>query len=63
MLGLCPDGQIMGLYRAGLEPKVLTGDALGGRVAGDVVRIAGRVVRRHRPLARRCSSLWRMSSG
>ena len=51
MLGMCPDGQIMELYRAGLGPEVLTSDALGGCADGDVVRVAGRVVRRQRPLA------------
>ena len=52
MLGLCPDGQIMELYRAGLGPPVLTSDALGGCADSDMVRVAGRVVRRQRPLAK-----------
>ena len=44
MLGLCPDGHVMELLRPQLGPEVLTSD-------GDVVRVAGRVVRRQRPLA------------
>ena len=52
MLGLCPDGQVMELYRAGLGSEVLTSDMLGGCADGEVVRVAGRVVRRQRPLAK-----------
>ena len=52
MLRLCPDGQVMELYRAGLGPDVLTSDTLGGCADGEVVRVAGRVVRRQRPLAK-----------
>ena len=52
MLGLCPDGQVMELYRAGLGPDVLPSDTLGGCADGEVVRVAGRVVRRQRPLAK-----------
>ena len=50
LLGLCPEGHIMELYRAGLGPDVLTSDGLRGCRDGDVVRVAGRVVRRQRPL-------------
>ena len=51
MLGLCPDGHVMELLRPQLGPDVLTSDGLLGRRDGDVVRVAGRVVRRQRPLA------------
>ena len=52
MLGLCPDGQVMELYRAGLGPDVLPSDTLDGCADGEVVRVAGRVVRRRRPLSK-----------
>ena len=45
MLGLCPDGHVMELLRPELGPELL------GSRGGDVVRAAGRVVRRQRPLA------------
>ncbi|MXZ90539.1 MAG: DNA polymerase III subunit alpha [Chloroflexi bacterium] len=51
MLGLCPDGHVMELLRPQLGADVLTSDSLLGRRDGDVVRVAGRVVRRQRPLA------------
>ena len=51
MLGLCPDGHVMELLRHQLGPEVLTSEALLGCRDGDVVRVAGRVVRRQRPLA------------
>lgn len=51
MLGLCPDGHVMELLRPQLGPEVLTSDGLLGCRDGDVVRVAGRVVRRQRPLA------------
>ena len=51
MLGLCPDGHVMELVRPQLGPEVLTSDRLFGCRDGDVVRVAGRVVRRQRPLA------------
>ena len=51
MLGLCPDGHVMELLRHQLGPEVLTSDGLLGCRDGDVVRVAGRVVRRQRPLA------------
>ena len=41
MPGLCPDGQVMELYRAGLGPEVLTSDTLGRCADGEVVRVAG----------------------
>ena len=50
MLGLCPDGHVMELLRPQLGPDVLTSDGLLGCCDGDVVRVAGRVVRRQRPL-------------
>lgn len=52
MPGLRPDGQVMELYRSGLGPDVLTSDTLGGCADGEVVRVAGRLVRRQRPLAK-----------
>ncbi len=51
MLGLCPDGHVMELLRPQLGPEVLTSDTAQGCRDGDVVRVAGRVVRRQRPLA------------
>ena len=51
MLGLCPNGHVMELVRPQLGPEVLTSDGLLGCADGDVVRVAGRVVRRQRPLA------------
>ena len=51
MLGLCPDGHVMELVRPQLGLEVLTSDGLLGCRDGDVVRVAGRVVRRQRPLA------------
>ena len=52
MLGLCPDGHVMELLRPQLGPEVLTSDGSAGYASdGDVVRVAGRVVRRQRPLA------------
>ena len=51
MMGLCPDGHVMELVRLQLGPEVLTSDGLQGCSDGDVVRVAGRVVRRQRPLA------------
>ena len=50
-LGLCPDGHVMELARPSLGQDVLTSDGLMGAADGDVVRVAGRVVRRQRPLA------------
>ncbi len=52
LLGLCPDGHVMELARNFLGPEVLTSDSLQAARDGDVVRVAGRVVRRQRPLAR-----------
>ena len=51
VLGLCPDGHVMELARPSLGQDVLTSDGLMGAADGDVVRVAGRVVRRQRPLA------------
>ena len=51
VLGLCPDGHVMDLLRPQLGREVLTSDGLLGCQDGDVVRVAGRVVRRQRPLA------------
>ena len=51
MLGLCPDGHVMELVRPSLGEDVLTSDGLLGTADGDTVRVAGRVVRRQRPLA------------
>ena len=51
MLGLCPDGHVMELLRPQLGAEVLTSDGLLGSGDGEVVRVAGRVVRRQRPLA------------
>ena len=52
VLGLCPDGQVMELARPLLGAGVLDSDTVQGCRDGDVVRVAGRVVRRQRPLAR-----------
>ena len=51
MLGRCPDGHVMELVRPQLGSDVLTSDGLLGCRDGDVARVAGRVVRRQRPLA------------
>ena len=52
LLGLCPDGQVMELARPLLGPDVLNSDTVQGCRDGDLVRVAGRVVRRQRPLAK-----------
>ena len=51
VLGLCPDGHVMELARPSLGQDALTSDGLLGSADGDVVRVAGRVVRRQCPLA------------
>ena len=51
MMGLCPDGHVMELVRHELT-DVLSSDDLQGSADGDTVRVAGRIVRRQRPLAR-----------
>ncbi len=51
MMGLCPDGHIMELARHELR-GVHSSDTLQSCCEGDVVRVAGRVVRRQRPLAK-----------
>lgn len=50
MMGLCPDGHVMELVRHELS-DVFTSDDLQGSADGDTVRVAGRVVRRQRPLS------------
>lgn len=52
LLGLCPDGQIMEVARPLLGPDVLNSDTVQGCRDGDLLRVAGRVVRRQRPLAK-----------
>ena len=52
LLGLCPDGQVMEVARPLLALQVLNGDTVWGCGDGDVARVAGRVVRRQRPLAK-----------
>ena len=52
LLGLCPEGHIMELSRPGLGAEVLTSEALDGCAEGELVKVAGRMVRRQRPLAR-----------
>ena len=49
-MGLCPDGHVMELVRHELN-GVLSSDELLGFRDGDTVRVAGRVVRRQRPLS------------
>ena len=51
------------MYRAGLELDALTSDTLGGCADGEVVRVAGRVVRRQRPLAKAVFLTLRISTG
>lgn len=51
MLGLCPDGHVMELARPRMGPEALTSDGLPGCADGELVRVAGRVVRRQRPLS------------
>lgn len=50
-MGLSPCGHVMELLRPGLRGVVAAGE-LSGFAEGDEVRVAGRVVRRQRPLAR-----------
>ena len=50
-MGLSPGGHVMELLRPGLRGVVAAGE-LSGFAEGDEVRVAGRVVRRQRPLAR-----------
>ncbi len=50
MMGLCPDGHVMELVRRELTDVFTSDDLLGSR-DGDTVRVAGRIVRRQRPLA------------
>ena len=52
MLGLCPGGQVMELIRPHLGKEVVPADGLREFRDGDIVRVAGRVVRRQRPLAK-----------
>ena len=52
MLGLCPDGQVMELIRPYLGRGVVPAEGLRAYRDGDIVRVAGRVVRRQRPLAK-----------
>ena len=51
MMGLSPNGHVMELARPMLGRDVVASDALLSFRDGDVVRVAGRVVRRQRPLA------------
>ena len=50
--GLCPDGQVMELARPLLGPEVLNSATVQGCRDGDVARVASRVVRHQRPLAK-----------
>lgn len=52
LLGLCPDGQVMELTHPLLGPDVLNSDTAPGCRDGDLARVAGRVVRRQRPLGK-----------
>ena len=52
LLGLCPGGHIMELLRPELGAEVVPSEALPGYAEGELVKVAGRVVRRQRPLAR-----------
>ena len=52
LLGLCPDGHIMELLRPELGSEVVPSEALPGCAEGEPVKVAGRVVRRQRPLAK-----------
>ena len=52
LLGLCPEGHIMELLRSELGAEVVASEALPGYAEGELVKVAGRVVRRQRPLAK-----------
>ena len=52
LLGLCPEEHIMELVRPMLGSGVTASEALPGCAEGELVRVAGRVVRRQRPLAK-----------
>ena len=51
-LGLSPAGHVMELARPQLTADVLRSNQLDGIAHGTIVRVAGRVVRRQRPLAK-----------
>lgn len=61
LLGLCPDGQVMELARPLLGPEALNSDTVQGRRDGGVVRVAGRLVRRHGNWPKRCFWRWKPS--
>lgn len=50
-LVLAPGGRVMGLLQPKLRGTVAAAD-LSGLADGEQARVAGRMVRRHRPLAR-----------
>jgi error-prone DNA polymerase len=51
-LGLYPEGHLMALARPHLRPGILSSRDIEARADGDIVTVAGLVIRRQRPLAK-----------
>ena len=52
ILGLYPEGHMMALVRPHLRPGILSSRDIEARADGDIVTVAGLVIRRQRPLAK-----------
>ncbi|PKB71353.1 MAG: hypothetical protein BZY87_05725 [SAR202 cluster bacterium Io17-Chloro-G6] len=52
IMGLYPEGHLMALARSHLRPGILSSRDLDDKADGDVVTVAGLVIRRQRPLAK-----------
>ena len=52
ILGLYPEGHLMALARPHLRPGILSSRDIEARADGDIVTVAGLVIRRQRPLAK-----------
>ena len=51
-LGLYPEGHLMAMVRPHLRPGILSSRDLDAKADGDIVTVAGLVIRRQRPLAK-----------
>jgi len=52
VMGLYPEGHLMALVRPHLRPGILSSRDLDAKADGDIVTVAGLVIRRQRPLAK-----------
>ncbi|MCI0845296.1 MAG: hypothetical protein J4N87_08045, partial [Chloroflexi bacterium] len=52
ILGLYPEGHLMALARPHLRPGILSSRDIEAKADGDIVTVAGLVIRRQRPLAK-----------